>query len=109
MIWILRTVLALVFPGAAVMKLSSQPMMVAEFGEIGFGQWFRYFTASIEVVGGLALLVPRISILGALLLLCVDIGAFVAQVTVLHLDWIHTIILAMMLGGVILLSRRPSA
>lgn len=107
MIWILRAALALVFIGAAVMKLSSQPMMVADFDKIGLGQWFRYFTGIVEIIGGLALLVPRVSILGAVLLLAVDLGAFVAQVGVLHLDWIHTVVLAVMLIGVIALSRKP--
>lgn len=88
-------------------KLSSQPMMVSDFETIGLGQWFRYLTGSVEVIGGAALLVPHVSIWGAVLLLAVDIGAFVAQVGVLHLDWIHTLILAAMLIGVIILSLKP--
>ncbi len=88
------------------MKLDSQPTMVAEFGKIGLGQWFRYLTAGIETIGGIALLVPRMSIMGALLLLLVDIGAFIAQVSILHLDWVHTIVLAAMLTAVIVLSRK---
>lgn len=105
MLWILRLAVAVVFVGAAVMKLSSQSMMVADFARIGFGQWFRYFTGAVEVIGGLALLVPRTSVWGALVLLCVDIGAFIAQVNVLHLDWVHTVVLAVLLVAVILLSR----
>lgn len=106
-VWILRAALALVFIGAAVMKLFSQPMMVADFDKIGLGQWSRYFTGSVEIIGSLALLVPRVSIWGAILLLAVDMGAFITQVGVLHLERIHTVVLAAMLIGVIVLSRKP--
>ena len=49
-------------------KLIGQPDMVALFRDIGVGQWFRYVTGSIEVVSGLALLVPSLAPFGALLL-----------------------------------------
>jgi len=45
-----------------------------------------------------AVLVSRASILGALLLLAVDFGAFVAQLAVLHADWIHCVVIAALLG-----------
>lgn len=96
-IWVLRILLGLAFLAASVMKLSGQPQMVAEFQQVGLGQWFRYFTAALELIGGVAILVPRVSALGALLLLAVDAGAFVAQVSVLHMDWIHTIVIGALL------------
>jgi hypothetical protein len=36
------------------------------FDKIGLGQWFRYVTGSLEVVGALLLLVPRTSAIGGL-------------------------------------------
>ncbi len=33
-------------------------MMVAEFNRVGLGQWFRYFTAFVEIAGGILLLWP---------------------------------------------------
>ncbi|MEU4345460.1 DoxX family protein [Nocardia sp. NPDC023852] len=28
------------------------------FNDIGFGDWFRYFTGVVEIAGGIGLLVP---------------------------------------------------
>lgn len=104
-LWVLRILAAALFIFAGAMKLSSQPMMVASFDAVGLGQWFRYLTGSLELIGGLAVLVPRISVLGASLLLIVDIGAFVAQLTILHQDVIHTMVIAILLGLIIYLQR----
>src|SRR5947209_2869890 len=105
LIWVLRVLAVAIFLPGAVMKLTGHPMMVSEFDQVGLGQWFRYFTAALEVIGVVGVLVPRFSALGALLLLLVDAGAFVAQVTTLHLDWIHTIVIAIILGALIYLQR----
>lgn len=107
-IWTLRVLLSAMFLVAAAMKLSGQPMMVAEFDAVGLGQWFRYFTGLVEVVGGVAILVPRFSLIGAGLLLLVDVGAFVAQVSILHVDWIHTVVLAAIIGLLFFLERKKA-
>lgn len=107
-IWGLRVLLGLLFLAAAVMKLSGQPQMIAEFQQIGLGQWFRYFTGALEAAGAIAILAPRVSLLGALTLLLVDVGAFFAQVAILHMDWVHTIVIGALLGVLIYLQRRSA-
>jgi uncharacterized membrane protein YphA (DoxX/SURF4 family) len=102
-LWILRAALAALFLFAGYMKLKGDPMMVAEFGKVGLGDWFRYFTAALEVIGGVCVLIPGISVFGALVLLVVDIGAFFAQVFVLHDDWVHTIVVGLVIAAVIYL------
>ena len=104
-LWILRILVAALFLFAAYAKLSGQKMMVEEFGTVGLGQWFRYFTAALEVTGGITLLIPRVSAFGALILLCVDAGAFVAQLTRLHGGVIHTLIIGAALAALIYLQR----
>jgi putative oxidoreductase len=104
-IWVLRVLMAALFLFAAFGKLSGLPMMVQEFDAIGLGQWFRYFTGGIEVVGAVALLVPTVSAFAAVLLLLIDIGAFVAQLAVLHVDWIHPIVIGAILVALIYLQR----
>ncbi|AYG64470.1 DoxX family protein [Rhizobium jaguaris] len=104
-IWVLRAVLGLAFITFAAMKLSGQPEMIAEFEQVGLGQWFRYFTGILELIGGIALLVPRISIIGAVLLLAIDVGAFIAQISVLHIDWIHTVVLGAVISLLVYLQR----
>ena len=38
-------------------KLSGDPRMVGLFDAIGVGQWFRYVTGSLEVLGAILLLI----------------------------------------------------
>jgi putative oxidoreductase len=82
--WVLCLLLAFVFLMVGGMKLMSKPVMVREFEQVGFGQWFRYFTGALEVTGTVALLVPKSSQWAALLLAVVMVGALVAHFTVLH-------------------------
>ena len=104
-LWILRILMAALFLFASYMKLSGNPMMVDEFNTIGLGQWFRYLTGVLELAGGLAILVPSVSVFAALVLLAVDAGAFVTQIAVLHGDWIHTVVIGAILAAVIYLQR----
>jgi putative oxidoreductase len=103
--WLLKIVLALAFLAAAAGKLSSQPMMVAEFGKVGLGQGFRYVTGGIEILGALLLLWPRTSFWGALTLLGVCAGALLAQLGPLHGDVVHVFILGGLLCIAAWLSR----
>lgn len=83
LIWILSILEAALFLSVGIPKLLSVPMMVTEFGKIGLGQWFRYFTGALEVIGALGLLVPKYSGYAALLLCAVMIGATITVLTVL--------------------------
>jgi len=104
-LWVLRGVVAALFLFAASMKLTSQPMMVQEFDMVGLGQWFLYFTGVLEAVGAVATLIPSVSVLGAVLLLAVDAGAFVAQVAAIHMDWVHPIVIGAVIAALIYLQR----
>jgi uncharacterized membrane protein YphA (DoxX/SURF4 family) len=84
LIWVLRVSIAAVFVPAGVMKIAGASMAVGEFQSIGLGDWFRYVTGLLELAGAALVLTPSRSAFGALLLLAVDVGAFVAQVAVLH-------------------------
>jgi uncharacterized membrane protein YphA (DoxX/SURF4 family) len=97
--------MAALFLFASYMKLTGNPMMVDEFNTIGLGQWFRYFTGALELAGGIAILVPSVSVFAAIVLLAVDVGAFVVQIGVLHGDWIHTVVIGAILAAVIYLQR----
>ena len=74
-LWILQIGAAGMFLMVGFLKLSGDPQMVGLFDAIGLGQWFRYVTGSLEVLGAVLLLIPRLSGLGALLLMGVMIGA----------------------------------
>ena len=104
-LWILRILMAALFLFASYMKLTDNQMMVDEFNTIGLGQWFRYFAGALELAGGIAILVPSVSVFAALVLLAVDAGAFITQIAVLHGDWIHTVVIGAILASVIYLQR----
>lgn len=103
--WVLRVLVAGLFAFAGFMKLSGQPMMVQEFGVVGLGDWFRIFTGVVEILGAAAVLYPVTTAWGALLLLCVDVGAFIAQVTRIHQDWVHTIVIGAVIAVLLYLTR----
>jgi uncharacterized membrane protein YphA (DoxX/SURF4 family) len=105
MTWVLRILVAGIFLSGGIMKLIGLPMMIAEFQQIGLGDWFRYLTGALELAGGVAVLLPAVSALGAAVLLVVDVGAFIAQVEILHQDWIHTIVIGTFLSVLIYWQR----
>jgi len=78
-LWFLQIVSAGMFLLAGTMKLSGNPMMVQMFGVIGLGQWFRYLTGTIEVVGAVLLLIPSAAIYGAVPLAATMIGAILTH------------------------------
>ena len=104
--WVLRVLVAAVFLAAGIMKLVGAPMLVAEFDLVGLGQWFRIVTGILEIGGGILVLVPARSALGAAVLLLVDVGAFIAQVSVIHMDWVHTVVIGALLAVLIYLQRQ---
>jgi putative oxidoreductase len=108
-ILLFRWSLGLLFLASTLMKLTSQPMAIAEFDMIGIGQWFRYVTGLLELIGVILLMWPRFSIRGALWLLAIDIAAFFTQIFVLHMDWIHPIVIGALLVALIQLQRRTQA
>ena len=67
-VWAVRILLALAFGAAGLAKLAGLPQMVQVFDAIGFGQWFRYLTGVVEIVGAVLLLVPAAGFFGGLLL-----------------------------------------
>ena len=83
-LWTVQIALAGMFLLAGSSKLFGAAAMVGLFDAIGIGQWFRYVTGLLEVVGGVLLVIPGKTAFGAVLLACVMAGAVVAHLTVLH-------------------------
>src|ERR1700756_4635692 len=81
-LWLTQVALAAMFLLAGGSKLAGAPAMVTLFDALGLGQWFRYVTGVIEVVSGLALLVPSAAIFGALLLIPTMLCAIVVNLFV---------------------------
>ena len=84
--WILSVFLALEFLFAGGMKLIGNPQMVDQFNLVGLGQWFRYFTGTLEILGAIGILIPRFSRLAALLLAVIMVGAIIAVLARIHIS-----------------------
>ena len=104
-LWTFQVLVALAFLAAGSGKLLGSPDMVALFAALGVGQWFRYLTGALEIVGALLLVVPGKSAFGALLLACVMAGAVLAHLTVLHNAPTAAVVL-LALTALIALARR---
>ena len=104
-LWILQIGAAGMFLMVGFFKLSGDPRMVALFDAIGLGQWFRYVTGSLEVLGAILLLTPRLSGLGALLLVGVMLGAVATHLFLVGGSPLGAIIL-LIVTGVIAWGRR---
>src|SRR2546427_6192844 len=78
-LWTLQVLVTLAFAAAGSGKLLGSAAMIALFDAVGIGQWFRYVTGSLEVLGALLLIVPGKSAFGAALLACVMAGAGVGH------------------------------
>ena len=80
---VLRLLLAIEFAGAGLMKLGGTETMVVLFDDIGAGQWFRYVVGTLELAGGVGLLVPRLTAAAALGLTGLITGALITNAVLL--------------------------
>ena len=74
-LWVLQVLGAAMFLMSGWMKLFGNEQMVQMFDAIGGGQSFLYATGLIEFLSAVLLLVPALSVVGALLLIPTMIGA----------------------------------
>jgi len=106
LLWTLQIFAAAAFLAAGGSKLAGVAPMVAAFEKIGVGQWFRYLTGLLEVLGAVGLLVPGFAFYGAALLSTVMVGAIIAHLTVLGGSPVAPIVLLLITGTVVWL-RKP--
>jgi putative oxidoreductase len=84
-LWVLQGLLALAFLYFGASKFSPHGVFWVElFAKIGMGQWFRYFTGSVEVVCAVLLLIPGTSAIAAALLACTMAGAILTHLFILR-------------------------
>jgi putative oxidoreductase len=109
-LWVLQIFFAafLLFASAAP-KFAGQRDAVESFAKIGWGQWFRYFTGTVEAAGAIGLLIPRLTTFAAIGLIGLMIGAVLTQVLVLAPVWALMPAVYGVLFGVIAWYRREQA
>ena len=82
---ILSILLALVFLASGAAKLAGLEFELAAFERWGYPLWFMYLTGVIEVCGGIALMIKRLSASAAVGLSMMMIGAVATHV--IHSEW----------------------
>lgn len=101
----LRAVLTLAFVAAGGAKIIGVEMMVATFDTIGAGQWFRYVTGLVEIVGAVLLWLPGRQVIGAALLGGTMVGAVLTHWFILGPSAVPAIILGLACAAVLYLYR----
>jgi putative oxidoreductase len=105
-LWTLQILSAAMFLFAGGLKLAGAPLMVQEFGVIGLGQWFRYFTGTIEVASAVLLLIPSLAAYGAAALFVTMIGAIVTHLFIVGGSPLIPIVLLASTGTIAWARRR---
>lgn len=101
----LRAVLTLAFLAAGGAKLAGVEMMVATYDAIGVGQWFRYFTGIVEIVGVALLWLGNRQVLGAAVLGATMVGAVLTHWFILGPSAVPAIVLGLISAAVLYIHR----
>ncbi len=74
-IWVLQILLVFPFLAAGIPKLTGNPAWIARFRGYGYPEKFYLLVGALELLGAVALLIPRLATYGATVLIAVMIGA----------------------------------
>lgn len=79
--WLLRLAVGFIFVATGLEKfgIGQGQEWIRIFAKIGLGDWFRYLTGSMEVAGGVLLVVPHATTVGVVLLVTCMAGAIVCH------------------------------
>lgn len=103
--WILQGLVAAAFFAAGAAKLAGAAYMVQLFEQIGLGQWSRYATGIVEIIGALSLIVPGLIAFGGLWLGGTMVFAVLTHVFVLHTSPVPAIVLGVLNAWIVYLRR----
>jgi uncharacterized membrane protein YphA (DoxX/SURF4 family) len=103
--WILQGFVATAFFAAGAAKIAGAEYMVQLFDQIGAGQWFRYVTGAVEVIGALALLAPGLASLAGIWLAGTMFLAVLTHLFVLHTSPVPAIVLGLLNALIVYLRR----
>jgi putative oxidoreductase len=103
--WILQGVVATAFFAAGAAKLAGAAFMVQLFDQIGVGQWFRYATGLVEIIGAVALIYPGLASIGGLWLGGTMFFGVLTHLFVLHTSPVPAIVLGLLNALIVYLRR----
>lgn len=94
--WMIRGSIAIAYIAFGADKFSDG--WVKFFDQVGFGQWFRWFTGVIEILGALLVLIPRTVEAGLALLIITMACAALILTLIIHRPQDSVISLALTIG-----------
>jgi uncharacterized membrane protein YphA (DoxX/SURF4 family) len=108
-IWIVRILLFALFLFEGLDKFGSRRLWIQIFEQIGWGQWFRYFTGIVEVAGAIAMLIPSLTPVAVVLLASTMAGALLTHALVVGVGP-QSLIVTILLGLILVVGwdRRAS-
>ena len=104
--WTLRVLVALIFLYEGFDKFGERRLWIRVFAEIGIGQWFRYATGILEIIGAVLLLVPRATTVAVTMLLCILVGAFLAHIFIIGVGIPHSVVVLVLFAAVVAIGWR---
>jgi len=105
--WIVRLLLAALFVAQGISKLNGSPAWVARFRAWGYPDHFYLAVGLAELLGAIALLVPRLTTFGTSLLIVVMAGATATHALYREPQVITTLVILTLLA--VNLYMRPTA
>ncbi|MBA0126623.1 DoxX family protein [Haloechinothrix sp. YIM 98757] len=104
-LWAVQIITAAGFALAASAKFAGDPAVVETFDAIGFGDWFRYLIAVLELAGAVALLVSLLAGLAGLAFVGLMAGAVLVHLVVLG-EGVAAALPLLALAAIVALARR---
>jgi hypothetical protein len=81
--WVLRGLAAVIMLQTLFFKFTAAPESVYIFSELGIEPWGRISSAIMELIASLLILIPRTTVLGALLAMGIMGGALLSHIFIL--------------------------
>lgn len=108
-VWVVCGLLAALYLFASSGKLTSNPQAVEAFHKYGFSDGFRMFIGTCELLGAIALLIPRLAFWSACGLFIIMLGAAHSHLTHDEADHLPVVIVALVLLAAVAYIRRRQA
>jgi len=107
--WVASGLLCALYLFASSGKLMSDPQAVEGFRKVGYSDGFRLFIGTCELLGGIALLIPRLAFWAAIGLFIIMLGAVYTHVSTNDPAHMGPAVVALVLLAFIAWIRRPQA
>lgn len=98
LMWVLSVLLAALFVFAGATKVIGVEQAVEGFSRYGFPAWFRVLVGLIELVGGIALLIPKVALESASFLIIIMLGAVFTELF-LGENFLIPLVVLLLVGG----------